>query len=1158
MKGKFTVILIGLLSFVLFIVIGVGSSLQIDVSSLLAFNNDTNSQIDTLCQTQSEDMTACNKKYDYVGEVPKTLPSTKDITKSSEETTQLINDSKKEATTEVEKNISNLQVPTDEEDVKDTIVYYDEAAEIPSGIVPNVEDLKSYANLLVYDFYAGEITNDVSRVFIDDSQYDPNSLQEQTVYLNVLQPSGILREYPMALTTTKDTNQFDITPPKIAIDTQNVELTKTQFNDLSNEELKAVLQNKYNFSVVDDYDGDITNHSSVSLETVKYGFRDAKHDSPEIVVNAYDEKYNYSSMTLKVKIVEEIDLNAPTIYGAKELEIYDNSNVTLTDFTKLGIYAYDKEDGDITQNIQVIDDGGYTSTAPGNYDVVYQVLDSSGKASPFYEYTIHIGIPITSCEQLDSINDGLTYYYQQEEDLNCAGMAFSPIGEQFDSFKGGYDGNGYEIENLKISDNEDGYTGLFSTNSGVIKNVRLVGLDLVASAYGGGVTGYNTGEIINTSVEGKLTGDTSIATIGGLAGYSSGVIENSFSVVDLTSFYQLGGIVGKSEYGEINNVYSISKLHGLSDVPHISDNTAGGIAGYSQRTSYKNGYAIVNVDSGYFTNIGGVIGEGNNDSVENYYINSVGQPLENISYVVGENNRCKLTNNYASQKSQLLEPVNSSGKIGVDATLKTFEQKDYYDLLWVDYITQSNFTIPEEGLPFINYKTEQEVANSTPLRGQVTNVYVEPEIDEANIKPMITGPTKLSIQIGEEYDIFDYNKIGLKAYDINGNELEYSKTPITVKNPGGFNNNKAGVYNVTYEVFDQYGRLSDPFNVEYTVIDDVAPIMKGVEPIELIKDDRLNINDPYEMGISASDNNLDITGNIKLVDSGGFKGDGTDDPGRYNLTYIVKDEAGNVSDPLEVVINVADKTYKIKTCEDLISIGEEKNLANTSHQDEAWPKNGNYVLVDDLDCSTLPNGYQPIELEDGAVLNGNNHSISGISIDNDKDNQALISKAGDVTVKNLKLNKVNITAQKNTAILIAQVKGDVIVDNVQVQGSVTGVDNTSVVAGTVDKDGSIQVEGSNFIVNLIGDKSSGIIVGDLEGSLVFKTNQIDVNFSQKENYTYELIGYMDTELNQDQILKLIDALDHENIIKLEDQEIKFDDYGQKIDVVKLDTDEEIS
>lgn len=54
-----------------------------------------------------------------------------------------------------------------------------------------------------------------------------------------------------------------------------------------------------------------------------------------------------------------------------------------------GITASDVEDGDVTANIKVADDGGLDSTKPGKYKVVYAVTDSDGNTSNLtVEYTV--------------------------------------------------------------------------------------------------------------------------------------------------------------------------------------------------------------------------------------------------------------------------------------------------------------------------------------------------------------------------------------------------------------------------------------------------------------------------------------------------------------------------------------------------------------------------------------------------------------------------------------------------------------------------------------------------------------------------------------------------------------------------------------------------
>ncbi|MCH5152437.1 MAG: carbohydrate binding domain-containing protein [Clostridiales bacterium] len=75
---------------------------------------------------------------------------------------------------------------------------------------------------------------------------------------------------------------------------------------------------------------------------------------------------------------------APSVVGVKDIQCIVNSTVDFLD----GVAALDKEDGDITPNLQItvtpqveVNDGYATFTQVGEYTVTYQITDSQGRSA---------------------------------------------------------------------------------------------------------------------------------------------------------------------------------------------------------------------------------------------------------------------------------------------------------------------------------------------------------------------------------------------------------------------------------------------------------------------------------------------------------------------------------------------------------------------------------------------------------------------------------------------------------------------------------------------------------------------------------------------------------------------------------------------------------
>lgn len=230
---------------------------------------------------------------------------------------------------------------------------------------------------------------------------------------------------------------------------------------------------------------------------------------------------------------------------------------------------------------------------------------------------------ITDRWGLTGVNDDLSAHYILMNDIDLAGVIFNKaIIASYDhddsdddlyetAFTGTFNGNGKVIHNLTIiednSTSYDEFKGLFGIVyfGGNITNLGVKGGDISGSDYIGGLAGASVGQITNCYNTASVSGGDSV---GGLVGGNFGHITNSYStgLVTGTGSY-VGGLVGENEgdynsgiitYGIITGSYSTGSVSGSSRV--------GGLVGESYEGSVNNCYSTGSVSGSSY--VGGLVG----------------------------------------------------------------------------------------------------------------------------------------------------------------------------------------------------------------------------------------------------------------------------------------------------------------------------------------------------------------------------------------------------------------------------------------------------------------------------------------------------------------------------------------------------------------------
>ncbi len=167
------------------------------------------------------------------------------------------------------------------------------------------------------------------------------------------------------------------------------------------------------------------------------------------------------------------------------------------------------------------------------------------------------------------MNLDLTAYYILTQDIDCSSVTdFDPLG----TLIGSLDGSDYIISNLIINKPSQDKVGLFEQTEfgSVIINVHLENVNIIGNDLTGSFSGFLRGILLNSSVNGSVTG---ARTVGGIAGVSAGTISTSFAEVNVTGTDFVGGLVGDNQQAIIQDSYSFSYPRG--------NNYVGGIAGHN-------------------------------------------------------------------------------------------------------------------------------------------------------------------------------------------------------------------------------------------------------------------------------------------------------------------------------------------------------------------------------------------------------------------------------------------------------------------------------------------------------------------------------------------------------------------------------------------------
>ena len=257
-------------------------------------------------------------------------------------------------------------------------------------------------------------------------------------------------------------------------------------------------------------------------------------------------------------------------------------------------------------------------------------FDGEGTEEEPYEINSDKDLKLLAYHVANEEVDGYEgYYFALTRDISLSDTAsWLPIGyftEAGDSepkpFKGNFNGQGYRVYNLKISDTTQDYAGLFgSVHGAVIENLTVDGQVNAHSKAALLVGEMNDSTISNCSSRGQVRG---VGVIGGIVGeaYDSVILECT----------NTAGVLGGTDADGVNDAYA-GGICGSAQSSFMSDCTSdttdsysalysegyvGGIAGNIYETEIYNTYVEGKVGSTSADYIGGLVGRMQSGQVKN-------------------------------------------------------------------------------------------------------------------------------------------------------------------------------------------------------------------------------------------------------------------------------------------------------------------------------------------------------------------------------------------------------------------------------------------------------------------------------------------------------------------------------------------------------------
>ncbi|CAM3820616.1 S-layer homology domain-containing protein [Marinicrinis lubricantis] len=229
--------------------------------------------------------------------------------------------------------------------------------------------------------------------------------------------------------------------------------------------------------------------------------------------------------------------------------------------------------------------------------------DASPSPPPILDGWVQISTP----QQLLYVDEHQEQYLSQNiqlmNSIDLSGYEWIPLGgNDYDSFSGTFDGRGYLISGITITDSNLKYAGFFGLASGTIQNLG-VEVDIDSGFITGGLVGWlSEGSIDRSYSFGSVRsnyGSTTITETGGLVGGAThSTISRSYSTASVVGAtannITVGGLVGTIGTSTIRDSYARGSV---SNEQHLSHVWSAGITTYTINGTIQNTYVTGHIDT---------------------------------------------------------------------------------------------------------------------------------------------------------------------------------------------------------------------------------------------------------------------------------------------------------------------------------------------------------------------------------------------------------------------------------------------------------------------------------------------------------------------------------------------------------------------------------
>ena len=380
------------------------------------------------------------------------------------------------------------------------------------------------------------------------------------------------------------------------------------------------------------------------------------------------------------------------------------------------------------------------------------------------------------------LNADLVFTSDDFESISNSKFGWIGIGTSDKPFRGVFDGNNHSISGLQGNTSVPSSSmGLFSYNTGIIKNLHLKDCDFYAetdtqyswTARAGAIAGVNKGTIEYCSSSGNVYATTHA---GGIVGenFSGGTITRSWNNATVSSRGYAGGIAGENE-GSITDCYNTGAISSIAS----GSIYVGGIVGEGWYPSRS--YNVGNVPNG-----GAIIGyvpaaNGGSYGSSCYYMDNV---TNGAGHVYGTDLAVKLSSNQMMAK-------------------ESFEKLDFATTWQYDTENAYPYPVLKEKLDYSSYFAGGDGSENNPF--QISNAE-----ELGHITKDVSAHYILICDI--IFSDSDYNNDGLYpsgwktfsfngTFDGNGYAIKNLKVtaPTYCSAPGLFSINNGIIRNLTIE-----------------------------------------------------------------------------------------------------------------------------------------------------------------------------------------------------------------------------------------------------------------------------------------------------------------------------------------------------------------------